>query len=48
LAGANRITKVGLALESQRLAQVPESRHDVPLDVIVTERRVLRPAKRPS
>ena len=48
LAGATRITKVGLALESQRLVQIPESRHDVPLDVIVTERRVLRPAERPS
>jgi len=47
LAGATRITKVGLALESQRLAKIPESRHDVPLDIIVTERRVLRPAKRP-
>ena len=42
------IVKVGLALESQRLAHIPESRHDVPLDVIVTERRVLRPAKRSS
>lgn len=45
LAGARRITKVGLALESQRLAHIPESRHDVPLDVIVTERRVVRPAR---
>jgi 5-formyltetrahydrofolate cyclo-ligase len=48
LAVATRITKVGLALESQRLPQIPESRHDVPLDIIVTERRVLRPAERPS
>jgi 5-formyltetrahydrofolate cyclo-ligase len=48
LAGVKGITKVGLALESQRLAQVPESRHDVPLDVIVTERRVIRPATRAS
>ena len=47
LAGATRITKVGLALESQRLAKIPESMYDVPLDIIVTERRVLRPAKRP-
>jgi 5-formyltetrahydrofolate cyclo-ligase len=43
-----RVTKVGLALESQRLSQIPESRHDVTLDIIVTEKRVLRPAKRPS
>jgi 5-formyltetrahydrofolate cyclo-ligase len=48
LAGANRVTKVGLALESQRLPHIPESRHDVPLDVIVTERRVVRPSKRPN
>ena len=48
LAGARRITKVGLALESQRLAQIPESRHDVPLDVIVTEKRIVRPARRPN
>lgn len=34
--------KVGLALESQRLPQIPESRFDVPLDAIVTERRVVR------
>lgn len=45
LAGARRTMKVGLALESQRLARIPESRHDVPLDVIVTERRVVRPAR---
>jgi 5-formyltetrahydrofolate cyclo-ligase len=44
LVGAGRATKVGLALESQRLAHIPESRHDIPLDVIVTERRVVRPA----
>lgn len=43
LAGAKRTTKVGLALESQRLSRIPESRHDVPLDMVVTERRVVRP-----
>jgi len=43
LAGAKNVTKVGLALESQRLPEIPESRHDVPLDVIVTEKRVVRP-----
>jgi 5-formyltetrahydrofolate cyclo-ligase len=45
LAGARRTRKVGLALESQRLPRVPESRHDVPLDVIVTEKRVVRSAR---
>jgi len=43
LARAGSVPKVGLALESQRLAEVPSSRHDVPLDVVVTERRVVRP-----
>jgi 5-formyltetrahydrofolate cyclo-ligase len=46
LAGAGTTTKVGLALESQRLAHIPESRHDVPLDVIVTDKRVVRPDAR--
>jgi 5-formyltetrahydrofolate cyclo-ligase len=45
LAGAGRVRKVGLALEAQRLPRVPESRHDVPLDLIVTERRVVRCAR---
>ncbi|MDG6915393.1 MAG: 5-formyltetrahydrofolate cyclo-ligase [Nitrososphaerota archaeon] len=44
LAGTD-VLKVGLALESQRLPDVPESRHDVPLDVIVTDRRVVRPPR---
>lgn len=43
--GGSRIPKVGLALESQRLREVPESGHDVRLDVIVTERRVVRPGR---
>lgn len=46
LAGTRKIRKVGLALESQRLPHVPESMHDVPLDIIVTEKRVVRPARR--
>ncbi len=45
LAGVRGLTKVGLALESQRLDRIPETRHDVPLDVIVTEKRVVRPAR---
>jgi 5-formyltetrahydrofolate cyclo-ligase len=44
LAGARKLVKVGLALESQRLSQIPTSRHDVPLDIIVTEKRVVRPS----
>lgn len=43
LEGERRVAKVGLALESQRLPQIPESRHDVRLDLIVTEERVVRP-----
>jgi 5-formyltetrahydrofolate cyclo-ligase len=45
LAGARGVAKVGLALESQRLPQIPQSRHDVPLDIIVTEKRVVRPSR---
>lgn len=45
LEGARGTAKVGLALESQRVARIPESRHDIPLDVVVTERRVVRPAR---
>ncbi len=40
-----RIAKVGLALESQRVPHIPESRFDVPLDVIVTDSRVIRPRR---
>ena len=43
LAGTRRTTKIGLGLELQRLRDVPETRRDVPLDVIVTEKRVVRP-----
>ena len=43
LQGARGVAKVGLALESQRLPQIPESRYDVPLDIVVTERRIVRP-----
>lgn len=45
LEGAGKLCKVGLALESQRVPQIPESRHDIPLDMIVTEKRVVRPAR---
>lgn len=44
LSGASKVTKIGLALESQRLARIPGSHHDVPLDLIVTERRTVRPS----
>ena len=47
LAGARRVTKVGLGLESLRLPSIPTSRHDVPLDIVVTEKRVVRPPRRP-
>lgn len=33
---------VGLALESQRVDRIPESSSDLPLDMIVTEEKVLR------
>ena len=46
LARAKEVPKVGLALESQRFPKIPESRYDVPLDVIVTEKRVVRPREK--
>jgi 5-formyltetrahydrofolate cyclo-ligase len=48
LAGARGITKVGLGLESQRLTSIPTSRNDVLLDMVVTEKRVVRPPRRPG
>ena len=42
LSKAKGVVKIGLALESQALPSIPESRHDVPLDIIVTEQRVVR------
>lgn len=34
--------RIGLAFEAQLVAEVPREPHDVPLDAVVTERRVLR------
>jgi len=45
LAGASKVNKIGLALEAQRLPRIPKSSHDVPLDMIVTERRTVRPRR---
>ena len=42
LAGRARSLAVGLALESQRITRVPDGPSDVRLDVVVTEKRVLR------
>ena len=42
LAQRGRSVAVGLALESQRVPRIPEGPGDVPLDMLVTERRVLR------
>lgn len=44
LSNAGRATKVGLALECQRVPRIPDSRHDIALDVIVTEKRIVRPS----
>lgn len=33
---------IGLALESQHLTHLPESKTDVPLDMVVTENRIVR------
>lgn len=37
-----RPLRVGLALEAQRSARLPQAPSDVPLDIIVTEERVIR------
>ncbi|RMF05680.1 5-formyltetrahydrofolate cyclo-ligase [Candidatus Woesearchaeota archaeon] len=34
--------KIGLAFESQKLKRIPVSEHDVPLDIVVTEKKVYR------
>jgi 5-formyltetrahydrofolate cyclo-ligase len=47
LAGAGRPPAVGLALESQRIRKVPDGPSDVRLDMVVTEKRVLRFDKGP-
>jgi 5-formyltetrahydrofolate cyclo-ligase len=39
---------VGLALESQRVDEIPAGPSDVPLDMVVTEERVLRFHRRPA
>ncbi len=45
LAARGRSLSIGLALESQRVPRVPEGPTDVPLDMVVTEKRVLRFAR---
>lgn len=49
LAGAPRAWRIGLAFECQIVDEVPVLDHDEPMDVVVTEDRVLRadPARRP-
>jgi 5-formyltetrahydrofolate cyclo-ligase len=37
-----RAISIGLALESQREGRIPETKTDVPLDIVVTEARVVR------
>ena len=41
LKSKGKAVSVGLALESQRFDSVPQSSQDVPLEVIVTERRTI-------
>jgi 5-formyltetrahydrofolate cyclo-ligase len=42
LADRGRSVAIGLALEAQKVDRVPETSHDVRLDMVLTERRVLR------
>ncbi len=41
LSGITSIT-IGLGFEAQRTDHVPEERHDVPLKMIITEKRIMR------
>lgn len=36
------VKKIGLAFELQVVDEIPEEEHDVPVDIVVTEKRVLR------
>jgi 5-formyltetrahydrofolate cyclo-ligase len=36
------VKKVGLAFELQLVDEIPEEKHDVPVDIVVTEKRVLK------
>ena len=36
------ITKIGLCNEFQLVEKIPEEKHDVPMDVIITEKRVIK------
>ena len=47
LPSLTRATRVGLAFELSLLAEVPNAAHDVPVDALVTEKRVLL-AERPT
>lgn len=44
----SRAARFGLAFELSLLAEVPTSTHDVPVDAVVTEKRVLRAAALPA
>lgn len=37
------ITKIGLAFEAQLVDEIPREAHDRPVDMLVTEKRVIRP-----
>ena len=36
------VKKIGLAFELQIVGEIPEEEHDVPLDIVVTEKKVLK------
>ena len=41
-----RVLKIGLAYETQKVQSVPAEAHDVPLDMIVTEKAVYQRANK--
>jgi len=38
----NNAKKIGFAFEFQLVEKIPEERHDVPVDILITEKRVLK------
>ena len=42
---SKNVVKVGFAFDFQLVEKIPEERHDVPVDIVVTEERILRVQK---
>ncbi len=40
---ADKVTTVGLAFECQIIPEIPQNEHDMPVDIVITERTVYQP-----